>query len=1026
MKRKNCMKRKYMFMALLCYALTTAAQDASHNYVRTRSMLDETGGKYLDKVEYYDGLGRPFQTVLKKVTASNSNLVTLQEYDVAGRAVNSWLPIVSSAEYVAPAAFKSSAPGNYGNDSRPYGQPVYEASPLNRTVKEYGPGAAWHGGHSVNTDYLANSTANAQLNCINYSVSSAGALTSNGSYASGQLSVVKTTDEDLNVSYTFTDKMGHVVLTRQMKGSETHDTYYVYDDKGNLCFVLQPMYQSSANLDQYAFQYKYDGRNRCIWKKLPGAGYVEMVYDNADRLVFSQDGNQRALSTGNWMYYKYDGLNRLTEQGTCTNKVTTSGTNVLVQHFYDSYAFRSQAGFNNSNFPDDASGNGKGALTASVATVLGSSNKIYTAYYYDIKGRVVKTVQSNPLGGYDVAATVYTFTNKPATVTHTHTASGKTTRTEVYTYSYDHADRLLKVEHTLGGTKITLADYAYDNLGRLQSKSLHGSATNKLTYAYNVRSWLTGISGSKFTQNLYYNTGNGTACYTGNISSMTWKAGNESTIRGYKFTYDGLSRLMNATYGETAGINTNTNRFSENVTAYDKNGNIKTLQRYGQTAASSYGLIDNLTFTLGGNLLSRVDDAAAASAYNGGFEFKDGVKQANEYTYDSNGNLTKDLNKGISNISYNCLNLPSAVTFSDGSTIVYTYAADGAKLKTVHKIGGTTTTTDYCGNVIYENGVQKLLLTEEGYVTLSDGKYHYYLKDHQGNNRVVINQSGTVEEANHYYPFGGVFASSGNVQPYKYNGKEYDGKKGLNWYDYGARHYDAALGRFTTNDRFSEKYHSLSPYQYGANNPVNTIDINGDSLLIVTPAAIEAIYNGLQDGSNIKMQFNNGILDPTSIAKQANSSNDFFLKDLFEIANSEKMVELSLSDKNTYKMNGKTVEETFGTPYDDDDSEIPAHQKEEYSKAGVPFGKHIQGNLGQTLVPDKRLASGKSSTNSHVQVIINKNGTLNHRTVGIAHEFGHVILYLRNVPFSHGQPGVNNFIYNKRADVMSKRLGYDY
>ena len=134
------------------------------------------------------------------------------------------------------------------------------------------------------------------------------------------------------------------------------------------------------------------------------------------------------------------------------------------------------------------------------------------------------------------------------------------------------------------------------------------------------------------------------------------------------------------------------------------------------------------------------------------------------------------------------------------------------------------------------------------------------------------------------------------------------------------------------------------------------------------------------------------------------------------------MVELSLSDKNTYKMNGKTVEETLGTPYDDDDSEIPAHQKEEYSKAGVPFGKHIQGNLGRTLVPDKRLASGKSSTNSHVQVIINKNGTLNHRTVGIAHEFGHVILYLRNVPFSHGQPGVNNFIYNKRADVMSKRL----
>ena len=683
-------------------------------------------------------------------------------------------------------------------------------------------------------------------------------------------------------------------------------------------------------------------------------------------------------------------------------------------------------GFPTSQFTNDTSGYSKGSLTGSAVTVSGSSTKIYKGYYYDVKGRVTKVVQNNLLGGYDVTNTVYTFTGQPATVTHSHTASGKSTRTEVYTYSYDHADRVSKVEHTLGGTKITLADYTYDSFGRLSTKSLHGSAANKLTYAYNLRSWLTGITSTRFTQNLYYNTGVGTARYNGSISSMTWKSGNESTVRGYKFTYDGLDRMLNATYGETAGISTNANRFSENVTGYDKNGNIKGLQRYGQLSSAAYGMIDNLTLTLNGNQLNRVDDAVTASAYNGGFEFKNGANAADEYSYDANGNLTKDLNKGISGITYNFLNLPNVVTFSDGSTITYTYGADGTKLRTVHKIGSTTTTTDYCGNVVYENGVQKLLLTEEGYVTLSDSKYHYYLKDHQGNNRVVISQSGTVEETSHYYPFGGTFASAGNVQPYKYNGKEYDGKKGLNWYDYGARHYDAALGRFTTNDRFSEKYHSLSPYQYGANNPVNTIDINGDSLLIVTPAAIEAIYNGLQDGSNIKMQFNNGILDPTSIAKQANSSNDFFLKDLFEIANSEKMVELSLSDKNTYKMNGKTVEETFGTPYDDDDSEIPAHQKEEYSKAGVPFGKHIQGNLGQTLVPDKRLASGKSSTNSHVQVIINKNGTLNHRTVGIAHEFGHVILYLRNVPFSHGQPGVNNFIYNKRADVMSKRLGYDY
>ena len=507
-------------------------------------------------------------------------------------------------------------------------------------------------------------------------------------------------------------------------------------------------------------------------------------------------------------------------------------------------------GFPTSQFTNDTSGYSKGSLTGSAVTVSGSSTKIYKGYYYDVKGRVTKVVQNNLLGGYDVTNTVYTFTGQPATVTHSHTASGKSTRTEVYTYSYDHADRVSKVEHTLGGTKITLADYTYDSFGRLSTKSLHGSAANKLTYAYNLRSWLTGITSTRFTQNLYYNTGVGTARYNGNISSMTWKSGNESTVRGYKFTYDGLDRMLNATYGETAGISTNANRFSENVTGYDKNGNIKGLQRYGQLSSAAYGMIDNLTLTLNGNQLNRVDDAVAASTYNGGFEFKNGANAADEYSYDANGNLTKDLNKGISGITYNFLNLPNVVTFSDGSTITYTYGADGTKLRTVHKIGSTTTTTtDYCGNVVYENGVQKLLLTEEGYVTLSDSKYHYYLKDHQGNNRVVISQSGTVEETNHYYPFGGAFASTSNVQPYKYNGKELDSKKGLNWYDYGARHYDAALGRFTTNDRFAEKYYSMSPYQYGANNPVNNIDVNGDTI-VVNPNP-----NGLIDNVRIFFGF---------------------------------------------------------------------------------------------------------------------------------------------------------------------------
>ena len=620
-----------------------------------------------------------------------------------------------------------------------------------------------------------------------------------------------------------------------------------------------------------------------MWRKLPGCDAVRYVYDKADRLIFVQDGNLKGQ--GRWRFTIPDALGRTVLSGLCSEPLPVdgsaveaeftgsgsykgyavkvggtvralSGSRLLTVNYYDNYDFLGKNGFPAYAYDSsmESSGYGtksdaRGMLTGSVTGLAGDgAGQLYSVVYYDRRSRPVQRQSSNSLGGKETEYTAYNFTGQPTRLRHVHTAQGKAARTEVRTYSYDHAGRLLTVKHKLDALgEVTLVNNVYDDLGRLQSKSLHGSAVNKQTYTYNIRGWLTGVSGSKFTQNLYYNTGNGVVKYNGSISSMTWKAGNESTVRGYKFTYDGLDRLLNAIYGETAGISTNANRFSENVTNYDKNGNIKGLQRYGQTGASAYGLIDNLTFTLNGNRLNRVDDAVTASTYGGGFEFKDGVKQANEYAYDANGNLTKDLNKGITNISYNCLNLPSVVTFSDGSTITYTYGADGTKLRTVHKIGSATTTTDYCGNVIYENGVQKLLLTEEGYVTLSDSKYHYYLKDHQGNNRVVINQSGTVEETNHYYPFGGVFASAGSIQPYKYNGKEFDNKKGLNWYDYGARHYDAALGRFTTNDRFAEKYYSMSPYQYGANNPVNNIDVNGDTI-VVNPNP-----NGLID--NVRMFF---------------------------------------------------------------------------------------------------------------------------------------------------------------------------
>lgn len=837
------MRRLYILITILYLAGATVAQTNSQNYVLSRTMLNENSTSYMDRIEYYDGLGRLFQTVQKDVTPQKNNLINLSEYDEAGREVKNWLPVYSSYTYLSASGFSSIALNNYGSNSRPFHQSVYESSPFDRIVEQYGPGEVWSN-NPVVTGYLLNNSS-LPLSCIRYSINGE-TLINNGNYANGELRVSEAQDEDGNTSYQFTDKQGHIVLTRQINGTVRHDTYCIYDEYGNLCYVLPPTMDgniSTTNLALYAFQYKYDKRNRCIWKKLPGVDAVLYVYDLSDRLIFSQDGNQK--EQGKWMFYLYDNFNRLTVQGECINTNTSTAASshvictrvnsdislensgysssfaltspaVYLVNYYDDYDFRTLAGFNNSNFPDYTV-NAKGFLTGSIITVLGGNTKLYFANYYDKKGQIIKKVSGNTMGGYETTNTIYTFTGKPATVLHVHTAIGKATQREIYTYIYDHVERVTKVEHTLNGTRDTLTTNTYDELGRLSSKSLHGSATNKLVYTYNIRNWINSISsGGLFNISLSYG-------YNGNISRMLCRCPGDNKAYGYNFTYDNLSRLTVAQSligGSSSGVSYSTNY------SYDKNGNIKSLRRGGQTESSSISVIDNLSFTLNGNQLKAVNDNATAVASNG-FEFKDGVKLATEYTYDANGNLTKDLNKGIE-IQYNVLNLPNKVKFSDGSTITYLYSADGTKLRTTHKIGSDSTVTEYCDNVIYENGMAKRLLTEEGYVSLPDKKYHYYLKDHQGNNRVVTDQNGAVEEANYYYPFGGIFLSTGgDVQPYKYNSKELDAKKGLNWYDYGAREYDAVLGRWHTMDPLAEKYYSASPYSYCANNPIRFIDPDG-------------------------------------------------------------------------------------------------------------------------------------------------------------------------------------------------------
>lgn len=203
--------------------------------------------------------------------------------------------------------------------------------------------------------------------------------------------------------------------------------------------------------------------------------------------------------------------------------------------------------------------------------------------------------------------------------------------------------------------------------------------------------------------------------------------------------------------------------------------------------------------------------------------------QESAYAYNANGNLTKDLNKNIVDIQYNCLNLPSWVLFKNGDSISNLYSGDGTKVRTVQVVGGDTLTTDYCGDAVYENGVLVRLLTEVGYITLADTTYHYFIRDHQGNVRVVVDEHGNVEEVNDYYPLGGLMSASSrwSVQPYKYNGKELETAGGLNWYDYGARRYDPLLGRWNGVDPSCEKHYSWSPYAYCKNNPVLRVDPDG-------------------------------------------------------------------------------------------------------------------------------------------------------------------------------------------------------
>ncbi len=448
-----------------------------------------------------------------------------------------------------------------------------------------------------------------------------------------------------------------------------------------------------------------------------------------------------------------------------------------------------------------------------------------------------------------------------------------------------------KVNNAANFTTVSTLNYTIKD--ELKEKNLGVVTTpcqtvlQSMDYAYNSQGWLTTINGSVLGgtnvglnvcptapsppnpgalscsvspdgkdlfylelryDNLFSNMA-GTAQKNGNISQMNWRVKGRQR-QGYGFSYDFLSRLTAASYYDItdAGTATLTNRFNEAITYTDYRGNIGTLNRQGLTLSGSCwnpSLIDNLTYTYytGSNKLKRVTDASGSLQ---------GFKQApipTDFLYDLNGNMTSDPNKGMT-VEYNHLNLPKKMIFG-ANTIDILYDGSGKKLKKTVKVNGVNTyIQNYVDGIEYRNGTLEAIYHPEGRVFNNNGtlRYEYSILDHLGNTRLTftdMNANGVVDitnttsneilQENHYYPFGMGFEGPwmNDVvidNKYQYNGKEINSDFGLNWNDYGARWYDACLGRFNSIDRFARKYSTQSVYHYAANNPVKFIDINGDSI----------------------------------------------------------------------------------------------------------------------------------------------------------------------------------------------------
>lgn len=552
----------------------------------------------------------------------------------------------------------------------------------------------------------------------------------------------------------------------------------------------------------------------------------------------------------------------------------TSGYHLLTVNYYDDYVYHGAPTvpasstelpihYNNTRKP-------KGLETGKwnrVLNLTSSSHPTRTELqyiFYDYRARPVRMVVRNHESSPGITQTdqQYDFEDKVvySEVLHRRTAQGSATTTKNF-FTYSEQGRLLTHLHQVNNQDQQLiSEHFYDALGQLISKNT-GNTLNaplqKIDFRYNIRGWLTHINDitnldnndgpeDLFAFQLHYNQVSNsvnqtvTPLFNGNISETFWRTQADQQIRSYSYRYDAVNRLKDAYYHKN---NVENHSYNERLT-YDFNGNILSLKRNGLSESETPAIqIDDLVYTYmsNSNLLIKLDDAVGPGFNEG---FADGADNPVEYEYDAHGNMVRDDNKGITSIRYNHLNLPVEILFTGGAKIQYIYNSEGKKLEKKVEQGSTSNTTKYLEGFQYVDNQLQMFPHPEGYVSVSGSQYRYVFqyKDHLGNVRLSYARdpetgNARIVEEQHYYPFGlqhsgynqDMWMSQANAegQKYKYSGMEWQDELRLNFYDFGARNYDPAIGRWMNVDPLAENSRRWSPYNYAYNNPIYFIDPDG-------------------------------------------------------------------------------------------------------------------------------------------------------------------------------------------------------